>query len=222
MTLMHFTKPSGRVAGTSLDLLELQIRRLRLLCERWRATDPDGLSGRAVVRATWEHGSIGKLIIEHSALLIGAEQDALRVLENTDFPLPLDGLRHHLDEAVTSQDEVWEVARGVHPVDLMTNHRFSGVLDDLLGALSEDLTGRWAGSDTDSATAHLRQHRDQLRSARYIRSHSPSHPSGRYAHRRIAPLLRSKVAFDRLRGYPWAESSSFGDTGVAKQIDEMT
>ena len=59
----------------------------------------------------------------------------------------------------------------------------------------------------------------RLRSAKFIRKHAPAHPGPeRRWYDRVPILLRLHAAEDRLRGFPWGESS-LGDRKLAERYD---
>lgn len=214
----HLTRHAGRREGDALDVVDDKIGLLRDLFGAWQATDPARVAGDDVVPAKWDHGTVGELLIEHSAVLLAAERDVARVLGGLGEAGAVQWLADHTERLRRAVDRVNQLARGVNPVSLAVTPEFLEAVDQLRAALDDELAAGWAGPDTDRLLAKLGQHRSSLRSARFIRSHAPSNPGppGRYRH--LAPLVRLKAAIDRLRGFPWGESS-LGDAKLADRFD---
>lgn len=84
----------------------------------------------------------------------------------------------------------------------------------------------WANSDPEDAdaipriAAALGEQRRQLRSAKHVATHAPTHPSvTRRWYDNIPILVRLHARYDHLRGYPWADSVPYSNARIADRYD---
>ena len=80
MKLPHFTQHGTRTSGDALDVFVEETDLLRQLFAKWNTTSPNRSMGGAAVTAKWDHGTIGKLLLEHAAVRLAAAEDIARVL----------------------------------------------------------------------------------------------------------------------------------------------
>ena len=219
MKLPHFTQHGSRTTGDALDLFADETVLLEQLLANWRSTTPDPSMGEKVVTAKWDHGTIGKLLLEHTAVRLAASEDVARVLaeEGRDAAATLLTVEN---EAVRPLlDQMYDSARGVQPIYVATTPSFVEPADALFDLLGPALEKAQLNETIAFLTATLGSERRRLRSAKFIRKHAPAHPGppGRW-YDRIPVLLRLHAAEDRLRGFPWGEST-LGDRKLARRYD---
>ena len=75
MKLPHFTQHGTRTTGDALDLFVEETSLLRELFAKWHTTTPEPTMGEKVVTAKWDHGTIGKLLLEHAAVRLAAGEE---------------------------------------------------------------------------------------------------------------------------------------------------
>lgn len=214
---LHFTQHGSRKSGDALDLFVDETGLLRELFAKWKTTAPEVATRRDVVPAKWDHGTVGKLILEHAAVRLAAGVEVARVLqEGGGDPSDLQRMNQSMRPIL---DQMFDCSRGVQPVSLAITPGFvQGVerLQELLGPDLEDASERRARSELAAALGPSRTH---LRNARFIRKHAPAHPGPEERwYDRISFLLRLHAAGDRLRGFPWGESH-LGDRKLAERYD---
>ncbi len=76
----HFTQHGTRTSGDALDVFVEETALLRQLFAKWNTTTPDRTMGGGAVTAKWDHGTVGKLLLEHAAVRLAAGEDIARVL----------------------------------------------------------------------------------------------------------------------------------------------
>ena len=219
MKLPHFTQHGSRTTGDALDLFVDETTLLEELFNAWKATTPDPAMGDKVVSVKWDHGTIGKLLLEHTAVRLFASEDVARLLAEEKRDLVASLLTDENKAVRPLLDQMYDSARGVQPISVAITPGFVEAVDALMDLLGPNLGQAPLSRTLSILVAALGSGRSRLRSARFIRKHAPAHPGppGRW-YDRIPILLRLHAAEDRLRGFPWGESS-LGDRKVARRFD---
>ncbi len=219
MKLPHFTQHGSRTTGDALDLFADETTLLDDLFNAWKATTPDRSMGDQVVTAKWDHGTIGKLLLEHTAVRLAASEDLARVLKDEGRDAVASLLVDENKAVRPLLDQMYDSARGVQPISVAITPGFVEPADALLEILRQGLGEPQLSQTMAMLTAALGPERHRLRSAKFIRKHAPAHPGppGRW-YDRIPVLLRLRAAEDRLRGFPWGESR-LGDRKLARRYD---
>ena len=216
MWLSHLTRHRTGRHGDSLDVLADETAVLRDLFDMWARTDRTGKSRDQQVNANWEHGTVGKLVLEHAAVVHAALRDVAGALERTDddgasdLRAVLGSLRPHLDRLDGA-------GRGIGPLGLSQTPDFLAAVDDLAQFMHQHglLDGTVLCERYRSLLGADRAH---LHSARFIRSHAPTRPTTPSWMDRVPGVLRVHAALDRLRGFPWGEST-VADRSLAEHFD---
>ena len=219
MKLPHFTQHGTRKSGDALDLFTEETALLRQLFAKWNTTTPDRSMGGNAVPAKWDHGTVGKLLLEHAAVRLAASEDIARVLKEIGQSLESSRLEetHHLVRPVL--DQMYDSSRGVQPISVAITPGFIEAAEQLQELLRPELGGAPEDKVRSELTAALGAERARLRSAKFIRKHAPAHPGAqRRWYDRVPVLLRLHAAEDRLRGFPWGESR-LGDRQLAERYD---
>jgi hypothetical protein len=215
----HVTSHGSSKRGDSLDLLREQDDVLRALFATWDAVDPTGEPTARAVPDAWDRGTVGKLILEHSAVRRAAKADIARVLRHTGRPDLADLLEGRAVAARTLLDRLDERSRGVQPIGMSADASFVDAVDELRQLWDGELRSE-PDYNLEEVAAALGGHRAKLRSARFITKHAPTHPAPqRRWYHRIRILVRLHAGYDRLRGFPWAESGPLSDTKMAERFD---
>ncbi len=219
MKFPHFTQHGTRISGDALDLFGDETALLGELFSRWRETTPDRSMGDDVVPAKWDHGTIGKLLLEHSAVRLAASEDVARVLVESGKPSEASLLTEENEAVRPLLDQMYDSARGVQPISLAITPGFIEPVTALFDILLPTLGPAQLSRTMTSLTGAIGSERHRLHSAKYIRKHAPAHPGppGRWFDQ-IPVLLRVRAAEDRLRGFPWGESA-LGDRKLARRYD---
>ncbi|HUB70017.1 MAG TPA: hypothetical protein VL984_06310 [Acidimicrobiales bacterium] len=204
--------------GDALDMWVRETSALRAMFEEWEKTRPAGQAGAGtkIAVAEWQNGTVGKLLVEHVAVWLGAARDIVRTLA----PDRLDGAGWQLAGAEERcrplLSRLDELARGTRPISLATNLGYADAVDDLRAAISGVLGCRELPGALGQA---LSGRRGRLRTARYVRAHSPTHPGPKRWYSGVGPIVRAQAAYDRLRGVPWPEAASAGDSELLDRYD---
>jgi hypothetical protein len=200
----------------SLELLGEQDRVLAQIFAGWDATTPEpDADSRTVVRAGFERGTYGKLLIGHTAIRVAAKTDIARVLYDLGCDGLADDLTHRLPEARRLLDRLDELARGVDAMGVAASVPFAGAVGELAALIRADLTVE-PDRMLPAIEAALGHRRAELHRARWVHHHAPSHPgSGERWYDHMPVLVRIHARYDHLRGFPWADSSPMDDTDVA-------
>jgi hypothetical protein len=219
MKLPHFTQHGSSTKGDALDLLADESHLLDMLFAAWKETTPDRSMGDKVVTAKWDHGTIGKLLLEHTAVRLAASEDVARVLSEEGRGAVASLLSDENKTVRPLLDQMYDSARGVQPISVGITPSFVEPVDALLDLLRPSIGHAQLRQTTDTLAAALGSERRRLRSAKFIRKHAPAHPGppDRW-YDRIPILLRLRAAEDRLRGFPWGESR-LADRKLARQYD---
>ena len=219
MRLPHFTQHGSRTTGDALDLFGDETALLEDLRSAWEATTPNRAMGDKVVTAKWDHGTVGKLLLEHTAVRLAASEDVARVLSEEGRDVVATLLTDENEAVRPLLDQMYDSARGVQPISVAITPSFVEPADALLDLLGPSLSQPLRSQTMAILTAALDPERSRLRSAKFIRKHAPAHPGPpRRWYDRIPVLLRVRAAEDRLRGFPWGESS-LGDRKLARRYD---
>jgi hypothetical protein len=217
MTLKrHFTQHGTSRQGDSLDLFKEESEVLAAAFPHWEQTRGGAAAGRMAGAANFDNGTMGKLILEHAAVHLGAARDICRVLRNGARTTELQEMEQVLDRMWPVIDRLDELGRGTEPVAVAANDDFADALAKLRTVL-EPIAGDTAFADRLARTLGDRRH--QLRTARYIRRHSPTHPGPGRWYDSIGVLARVHTAYDRSRGFPWAESAPMASPELAELYD---
>jgi hypothetical protein len=114
---------------------------------------------------------------------------------------------------------MYDNSHGIQPISLAITPGFVDGVTRLQEILRTDLNPSLKMSPLSDISNCLADDRSRLRSAKFIRKHAPAHPGAvRRWYDRIPFLLRMHAAEDRLRGFPWGESS-LGDRKLAERYD---
>ena len=220
MKLPHFTQHGTQTSGDALDLFVEETSLLRKLFAKWETTTPETTMKDETVTAKWDHGTIGKLLLEHAAVRLAASEEIVRVLQELGRSRGSSELldeSNHLVRPVL--DEMYDSGRGVQPISVAVTPAFVEAVQQLQELLRAQLGGSAETHMRVVLTSALGSERVRLRSAKFIRKHSPAHPGPeRRWYDRVPIFLRVHAAEDRLRGFPWGESS-LGDRELAKRYD---
>lgn len=219
MKLPHFTEHGTRTTGDALDLFAEETTLLRRLFAKWNTTTPDRTMGGNAVPAKWDHGTIGKLLLEHAAVRLAAGEDIARVLQEvgrTREARRLEGTNHLMRPLL---DQMYDNSRGIQPISVAITPGFIEAVEQLQELLRPELGGAPESLARFELTAALGAERTRLRTAKFLRKHAPAHPGPeRRWYDRVPALLRVHAAEDRLRGFPWGESH-LGDRKLAERYD---
>lgn len=218
MRRYHLTRHSTRGRGTSLDVLREESVVLRELFDLWDTTVSTGKPRDEMVQANWEHGTVGKLVLEHAAVLHAAIRDVAESLERTGHETAGAELREVLQALRPLLDRLDGTSRGIAMNALAHTEEFTSTLEDLSRVLRK--RGLLDGDAVEERyRSLLGSEQSRLRSARYVRSHAPTHPTAPSWADRLPGILRIHAALDRLRGFPWAEST-VADRVLAERFDK--
>lgn len=220
MKLPHFTQHGTRRSGDAFDLFVDESDLLPRLFRAWDDTMPDQSLGADVVIAKWDHGTIGKLVLEHAAVLLAASEEIERVLQETSSSRQTCSDLQEMSRGIRPVlDEMYDASRGVQPMSVAISPPFIEAVKQLASVLKPRLGSSEQHPTKENVRTALGSERARLRSAQFIRKHAPAHPgTERRWYDRVAFLLRIHAAEDRLRGFPWGESS-LGDQKAAQRYD---
>jgi hypothetical protein len=201
-------------------VLRVSSRRRYRIFEGFDSADPVPDDPNSTVQQGWLRGTFGKLLVEHAALRVAAKEDVATALRASDHGQLADELTRHLPLARALLDRLDELARGVEAMGLAASAPFVTTVGKLAEAVRDDL-----GSEVDDLLPKIADalgpHRSGLRSAKYIGSHSPTHPGpDQQWYDTVGPLARIHACYDRLRSYPTAQSWPMADTQLAQRYDD--
>lgn len=219
MKLPHFTQYGTRTSGDALHLFVEETALLRQLFAKWNTTVPERTMGGEAVPSKWDHGTIGKLLVEHAAVWLAAGEDIVRVMEEVGRGQECSrlGETNHLVRPIL--DQMYDTARGVQPISVAITPGFIEAVEQLQELLRPELGGAPERQARSELIVALGPERARLHSAKYIRKHAPARPGPeRRWYDRVPALLRLHAAQDRLRGFPWGESA-LGDQDLAERYD---
>ena len=219
MKLPHLTQHGTRQSGDALDVFIDETELLDELFDKWKATTPDRSVGDEVVSAKWDHGTVGKLLLEHAAVRLAASEELARVLSAEGKDALASLLRDENMALRPLLDQMYDAARGVQPISVAITPEFIGPVESLFDLIGPALGPKQSSRLKGILATALGLERRRLRSATYIRKHAPAHPGppGRW-YDRVPFLVRLRAGEDRLRGFPWGESS-LADRKLARRYD---
>jgi hypothetical protein len=205
----------------ALSLLAEQDEVLGEIFAGWHDSAPDAAaSGRVTVRRAFDHGTLGKLLIEHAAVRVAAKRDIERVLRANAFDGLADQLTSHLGTVCQQLDRLDELGRGVVATGVAASEEFADAVDALAATIQSDLEREPVVLIPRIAEA-LGTQRDQLHSAKHVAAHAPTHPAPNPRwYDNIPVLVRIHARYDYLRGYPWADSRPYYNSKVAERYDD--
>lgn len=219
MKLPHFTQHGTQTSGDALDLFVAETALVRQLFAKWNSTTPNRTMGGSAVPAKWDHGTIGKLLLEHVAVRLAASEDIARVLDEVGRVRERAGLERSNRCVRPLLDQMYDNSRGVQPISVAITPGFVEAVEQLQELLRPELGGKVEHLVQSELVDALGSERDRLHGAKFIRKHAPARPGpSRRWYDRVPVLLRIHAAEDRLRGFPWGESS-LGDEKLAKHYD---
>lgn len=217
MIRRHVTQHGTTTRGDALDVLGHEDGLLRSLFAEWDATAP-GQAGEDGVTAAWDHGTVGKLLLEHGVVRLAALDDVVAALRRAGHDELADHAAAHVDESRHLLARISELSKGVQPINMRFTPDFAPTVERLGELWKADLSSR-PGADLGRIADALGAERASLHDARWVRRHAPTHPlqhPGRLSGGPAAARLRT--IFDRIRGWPWAESD-VADTKLAERYD---
>ena len=219
MKLPHFTQHGTPTNGDALNLFIEESEVLRQLFAKWNTTTPNRTMGGGAVTAKWDHGTVGKLLLEHAAVRLAASEDIARVLGEVGRTRESSRLELTNRRVRPVLDQMYDNSHGIQPISMAITPGFVEAAEQLQEVLRSELGGAAESLTRFELTAALAQQRARLRSAKFIRKHAPAHPgTTRRWYDRVPFLLRIHAAEDRLRGFPWGESH-LGDRTLAARYD---
>jgi hypothetical protein len=220
MRTRHLTIHGTGRRGDAVDVLIEQNEILKSLFEDWAdmATVPDD-GPEKVVPQNWSRGTIGKLIIEHAAVDLAAREDILRGLESTgqmDLAKELAGQIGRMRQVL---DRLDEEGRGMSPIAVAASPAFGKVVDEFQELLASDIGSFSSPFSSGRLAKALGANRKDLHGAKFLRKHAPTHPGAKGWSDRFPLLVRIHTAYDRIRGFPWAESSPAGNPKISEHYN---
>jgi hypothetical protein len=212
----HITRHVTSSRGDALDLFRTESSLMMELFQQWEKTSPTDKSADDAVVAKWDHGTVGKLLIEHAALRLAAAEEVARVVREVGYAEMADRLSHSCEVTRPIIDRMYDSGRGLQPISLAITPEFLTAVDELRGVLGD-------GFDDESAmealAAALGTGRGALRRASYITRHAPARPKASgWLSRHLPLVVRVRTVLDRLAGFPWAESS-LADRKLARRYE---
>lgn len=215
----HWSQHGTSTSGDSLDLFGEENEVLRQVFARWDTTSLEGevQDGRSLAPEKYDSGTLGKLALEHAAVRLAAERDMSRALSIAG--------RHDLEHKLTEEIRATQpllarmdkLSRGVNPVSLAGDGAWVNTLSELRQVLQPSLLDEVLSAG--ALALALAEHRNQLHSAKFLRKHAPTHPAKSTWFNRLPFMVRLQTAYDRSRGFPWAESAPLASTKVAERYD---
>ncbi|MGH9091668.1 MAG: hypothetical protein ACRDZR_09870, partial [Acidimicrobiales bacterium] len=139
MSRTHLTPHGSRTTGDSLDVLGDEIDLLAELFDAWEATTPSGVPAADAVPAKWDHGTVGKLLLEHAAVYVAASRDVAGALASGGRRAEAARIGSRLDAVRPVVDRMDVASHGVQPMSLAITPAFVGAVEDLRGLLLDDL-----------------------------------------------------------------------------------
>jgi hypothetical protein len=185
----------------ALEALAMQDDIIRDLYATWDQARRHLREGEDV-DVRWEKGSAGKLLLQHVAVRESAKESLtgrLRKVGNDDLADRVEGDGPRRRRAIDLCDEL---IRG-HQAITVNSPDIDAALSDLEEIVLSELDAE-VNIVLPAARRSLGPagHRG-LPSARYVRTHSPTHPSPRPRwHDKVGPLKALRALYDHLRGSP--------------------
>jgi hypothetical protein len=216
---MHFTQHGTQTKGDAVDVFARETVVVRQLFQKWNTTTPSRTMRGAAVPAKWDHGTIGKLLLEHSAVRLAASEDIARVFDEIGRAVECRQLEHTNKRVRPILDQMYDNSRGIQPISVAIEPGFVEAVEQLQEVLRPELGDAPEGQAAERLARALGAQRSRLRSAKFIRKHALARPGpSRRWYDRVPFLLRIHTVEDRLRGFPWGESS-LGDRKLAQRYD---
>lgn len=204
----------------SLALLGEQDRILVELFADWHRTSPDSDDPATEVPQAFDHGTLGKLLIEHTAIRLAAKADIARVLRKVGHHHVADSFAGHLPQARALLDRLDEQSRGVAAVGVGGSTAFAGTVGQLVALIRADLN-REPDTELPRIAALLGPDRADLHSAKHVTRHAPTHPAPNPRwYGRIPALVAIHARYDHLRGFPWANDAPDANAAIAARYDQ--
>lgn len=215
----HVTQHSFSSAGDSLDFYAEERDVLTELLSHWDQTriDEPLAEGESAAPQKWDNGTVSKLVLEHAALFRASAEDlghALSVAGRHDIEHRTTGL---VDAMRGPLRQMAKLSRGVNPMSLAGDTAWVEAFTTLRTVLQPVLLD--PGLSAQAMQEAIGEQRQGLHSAKYIRKHAPTSPSTSGWVKKVPFLLRVQAAYDRSRGFPWAESGPQASTKIAKHYD---
>jgi hypothetical protein len=113
-----FTHHAIATSGDALDLLIEQTVLLRDLFAKWNAMTPERTMRGNAASAEWGHGTVGKILFEHAAIGLTANQDIARVLRNLDQTEKSSRIDKTNHLAGPTLGQMCDNSRGVRPISV--------------------------------------------------------------------------------------------------------
>jgi hypothetical protein len=221
MRTRHLTQHGTTREGDAIDVLAQQNETLRALLDDWVKTEPPwGKDPETVITMSWDNGTVGKLILEHTAVALAARENVAGVLEDDGKVELARNVRVQAAQLRSLLNRFDEAGHGFGPMELARSQEFAETVRALRAVLEEDLGPSEGPVDPDSIANAMRDRRGDLQSARFLRKHAPAHPGRKRWYSNIPPLVRLHAAYDRIRGLPWAESSPNANPKISEQYNE--
>jgi hypothetical protein len=216
MRTRHLTIHGTGRRGDAIDVLIEQNEILKSLFEDWTDMATVADEGAAkVVPENWSRGTIGKLIVEHAAVDLAAREDILRGLESAGPADLAKELAAQIDRMRQVLDRLDEESRGLSPLAVASSPGFTKVVDEFRQLLASDIGSFSSPFSSGRLAKALGANRKDLHDAKFLRKHAPTHPGSKGWPDRFPVLVRIHTAYDRLRGFPWAESSPAGNPKIS-------
>lgn len=192
----------ARADVNALELLESEDLELRELFSELRHRRGVSVEDRA------EYGHLAKKIVRHVAIREAALGDIAHVVSH-DAKLSGIATRiaHGRNTSRPHVDRVERMSRGVQGMNLRTGQDFDSELEELIQLVGTEI--EWdLGEGIPELNGSLKgTHREEeLKSARHVRRHAPSHldPQGPRWRERAPVISRLRTVYDRLRDFPSA------------------
>ena len=141
MKMPHFTRHGTRTSGDALDLFVEETALLRQLFAKWNTTTPDRTMGANAVPVKWDHGTIGKLLLEHAAVRLAAGEEIARVLQDLGQTRDSSRLEQANHFARPILDQMYDSSRGVPPMSVAITPGFVEAVEQLQDLLRPELGG---------------------------------------------------------------------------------
>lgn len=228
----HVTQHGTRQHGDAVDVVAAETVVLHQVLAAWDQTAAAGKAPEQVPPAKWDRGTAGKLVIEHAAVLVAALRECARVLAGDDHTADGQRLAQVAERMAPMVDRMDNAGRGMEITTLPGSVDFVEAVDEFGRALRSEADPAAAlgvpeGAPMgDGAAAAISRRLDELlgdrrrllHDAKWIRSHAPTQPGHRHWYDRFGLGLRLRTGYDRMRGFPWAESD-LANHEMAKQYD---
>ncbi|MGI0151914.1 MAG: hypothetical protein ACREC5_08265 [Thermoplasmata archaeon] len=198
----------------ALDLLGEEGDLLRPLFKGWSRTASHQDTPEQAVRDNWDHGTIGKMLLEHAAVRFAARGYVAGALRASGQAQVAGQLEKNADAVRSLLDRLDENSHGIQPMALAVTPGFVEAVEALRDVLGPELEAETGERTVARLAAALSTGRANLPTAKFVAKHAPFHPGPTRWYDRFAPVVRVHTIVDRLRGFPGAHSS-LADTELA-------